>query len=254
MRPRKVAVFDIDGTIFRSSLLIELVEQLIRDGIFPSAARRKYELAYRAWLDRKGSYEDYIWAVIRAFDRHVKGVREKDFLKAVKNMHAIHKDRVYRYTRDLVRNLKKRGYFLLAISHSPKYVVDGFAKRLGFDKVYGRYLGLDARGRFTGKTLHFDVIGDKARALERAARKEHLTLRGSWGVGDTESDISMLRMVTHPICFNPNRELYRAARRNGWKVVVERKDVVYTLAPRAAFEARVIKRREEVKQGRGDAV
>jgi len=29
---KKVAVFDVDGTIFRSSLLIQLVEQLIRDG------------------------------------------------------------------------------------------------------------------------------------------------------------------------------------------------------------------------------
>ena len=34
--PRKVAVFDVDGTIFRSSLLIQLVERLIADGLFPA--------------------------------------------------------------------------------------------------------------------------------------------------------------------------------------------------------------------------
>ena len=39
----------------------------------------------------------------------------------------------------------------------------------------------------------------------------------------------MLELVERPICFNPSRELYKAAKRLGWKVVVERKDVVYDI-------------------------
>lgn len=35
---RKVAFFDIDGTVFRSSLLIELVNALIAEGVFPKEA------------------------------------------------------------------------------------------------------------------------------------------------------------------------------------------------------------------------
>ncbi|MFH1246283.1 MAG: HAD-IB family phosphatase, partial [Candidatus Liptonbacteria bacterium] len=178
---RKVAVFDIDGTIFRSSLLIELVEQLISRGIFPRTAARMYAEDYRNWLDRKDSYEKYILAVVRAFEKHIKGVNEKDFLKVVRRVNELHHDRAYRYTRNLVRKLKRRNYFLLAISHSPKYIVEGFAKQMGFNKVYGRYLELDKRGRFTGKTLHLDVINNKAHVLARAVEKEKLTLRGSWG-------------------------------------------------------------------------
>jgi phosphoserine phosphatase len=49
------------------------------------------------------------------------------------------------------------------------------------------------------------------------------------GVGDTESDIPFLKLVDRPICFNPNRKLYAAAKRHGWKVVVERKDVIYKI-------------------------
>jgi phosphoserine phosphatase len=49
------------------------------------------------------------------------------------------------------------------------------------------------------------------------------------GVGDTESDISFLELVEKPICFNPNKRLYTYAKRNDWKVVVERKDVIYEL-------------------------
>ena len=60
--PRKVAIFDIDGTIFRSSLLIELVEVFIELGLFPVEVRTQYEKEKVLWLDRKGDYESYIMA------------------------------------------------------------------------------------------------------------------------------------------------------------------------------------------------
>ena len=34
----KVAIFDIDGTIYRSSFLVEIVDALIQEGIFPKRA------------------------------------------------------------------------------------------------------------------------------------------------------------------------------------------------------------------------
>lgn len=226
---KKFAVFDIDGTIFRSSLLIELVEALIAKGIFPVSTRRLYAKEHQAWLDRRGGYDTYIWAVIRAFDRKIKGVGEHDFLRVVERVIKEHEHREYRYTRDLVRRLKRQGYFLLAISHSPKYIVDRFAKHLGFHKAYGFIFELDERGRFTGVREHLDLILNKAAVLRRAVEKEHLDLRRSIGVGDTESDISFLKLVQKPICFNPNRVLYREARRRGWTVVIERKDMIYEL-------------------------
>lgn len=226
-KKKRVAIFDIDGTIFRSSLLIELVDALIEERIFPANARRVYARAYANWLDRRDSYDKYIMGVIAAFDRHVKGVREKDFLRVARSVVAFHKNRVYRYTRDLVRDLKRRGYFLLAISHSPKYIVHEFARQIGFTKVYGRMLTVGGNGKFTGGILHADVIGDKEKILMRAIEKENLTLAGSIGVGDTESDIAFLKRVHRPICFNPNSILYREAKKRGWEIVVERKDVIY---------------------------
>ena len=100
---------------------------------------------------------------------------------------------------------------------------------MGFDKIYGRIYEVDKQKRFTGKLLYLDFISDKAEILKRAVEKEKLTLKGSVGVGDTESDIAFLKMVEKPICFNPNQKLYKYAKRAGWKIVVERKDVVYSL-------------------------
>jgi len=73
------------------------------------------------------------------------------------------------------------------------------------------------------------LIANKANILKRAVEREGLTLEGSIGVGDTEGDIPFLEMVETPICFNPNALLYRHAKRLGWQVVVERKDVIYKL-------------------------
>jgi len=226
---RKTAIFDIDGTIFRSSLLIELVDALIHENLFPASARKIYTAAYKRWSERKDDYEKYIMAVVAAFMKHIKGVRYPDFARVAAKVVAFHQNRVYRFTRDLVKDLKKRDYYLLAISQSPMELVQGFGKKMGFDKMYGRMYEVADNGRFTGKIVNFELISDKSRVVKRAVAKENLTLRGSYGVGDTEGDIPMLKSVQYPICFNPNKKLFDYAKRHKWKIVVERKDMIYSM-------------------------
>ncbi len=226
---KKVAIFDIDGTIFRSSLLIELVNMLIEKGIFPRTARSEFEEAHKLWLERKGEYDTYIMAVVGVFMKHLKGVYYGDFKDAAKEVIAVQKNHVYRYTRDLIKTLKADDYYLLAISHSPKAILEDFCKEYGFDKVYGKLYETGETGKFTGNIMEEHLIANKANVVRRAVEKEGLTLDHSIGVGDSETDIPFLEMVMKPICFNPNSKLYRYAKLNSWKVVVERKDVVYEL-------------------------
>jgi HAD superfamily hydrolase (TIGR01490 family) len=224
-----MAVFDVDGTIFRSSLLIQLVDRLIENDAFPKEARRIYEKEYEKWLNREGDYQEYIHAVVTAFNTHLKGVHYSALADAAEEIVEEQWKRVYRYTRALLKDLKERGYYLLAVSHSPKTVLDKFCPRMGFDKAYGIVYEIGPQELFTGSMLDEHLILNKAAILKRAVEKEHLTLKNSIGVGDTESDISFLELVAKPICFNPNMKLYTYARRMKWKVVVERKDVVYEL-------------------------
>jgi len=227
---RKVAIFDIDGTIFRSSLLIEVTEALVQKGLFPLEMKNVYKKAYKNWADRKDSYDKYIDAVVKAFEKNIKGVDHSNFLKMTKRIVDFYKNRVYRYTRDLVRELKKKNYYILAISNSPKALVDEFCKHFGFDKVYGRIFEINKRGKYTGKIMYTDLLSDKSKMLKRAIQKENLTLKDSIGVGDSESDIPFLKMVKRPICFNPNSKLYQQARHAGWEIIIERKDVIYQMS------------------------
>jgi HAD superfamily phosphoserine phosphatase-like hydrolase len=235
-RQKKVAIFDIDGTIFRSSLLLELLEALIAEGVIPLKARREYAAAWRRWQARAGtaesgfSYYEFISGVIAAYRGYITGVRRAEVWRVADKVVKFQKVRLYRFTRDLVRRLG-RTHFLLAISHSPYEVVAPFAKSLGFDKVYAQVYEVDGRVCFTGRVLYEDLILDKGKVLRRAVEKEHLTLKGSIGVGDTESDIPFLKLVEQPIVFNPSKKLYDYAKARGWEVVVERKDVIYRLRP-----------------------
>ena len=226
-KPIKLAVFDIDGTIFRSSLVIELSHALVEAGIFPQAAKREIAKEYLAWLDRKGTYEAYINKVVKIYIKHICGQRYNAVKRIAENVIAYQKDRVYRYTRDLIKQLKKQNYFLVAISGSPSYIVEAYAKAIGFNLFFGTELEIKD-GKFTGNIANLDSAYNKAGIIKALAKQyPTIKLKKSLAVGDTESDMQMLSLVGQPIAFNPNMELAKIAQKKQWKVVVERKDVVF---------------------------
>ena len=225
---RKVAFFDIDGTVFRSSLLIELVNALILEGVFPKDALEYFREARERWSNREGEYKAYVDAVVQTFEKHIRGVHYGELADIGRQVVARKRLYVYRYTRDLIINLKSEGYYLVAISHSPKTVLDDFCFQYGFDKVYGRLYEIGPQDRFTGVITNEHLISNKANIVKRVLNNNlDLTSEDSLAVGDTENDIPLLEMVNFPICFNPNQVLYEYAKRMKWEVVVERKDVIY---------------------------
>lgn len=223
-----VAFFDIDGTLFRSSLLIELVEELIDEGLFPAAAELDYQEAKERWQNREGTYEAYIEAVVKCFLVHIKGVHYGDFADLGRALVDQQGKKVYRYTRDLIQSLKADGWYLVAVSQSPKSILDDFCHHYGFDKVYGRIYEIGPQDRFTGRVIDEYLIQNKANIAKRVFDNNQLLRKESaMAVGDTEGDIPLLELVGQPICFNPNERLLEHARLMKWPVVVERKDVIY---------------------------
>ncbi len=227
---KKIAVFDIDGTIFRSSLTIALINRLVEDGVFPLKAQKEVEKDYLAWLDRKGTYDQYLSRVVNIYYRYINGCKVSDVNRVVKKVIAWEKDRVYVFTRDLVKKLKREGYFLLAISGSPEYIVSYFAQYMGFNAYYGSMLEIKNK-KFTNREANRDAVRNKRKILQGfiSAAPFHVDLKKSVAVGDSPSDISMLEMVGRPIVFNPDNTLARHASKKGWEIVVERKNVIYKI-------------------------
>jgi phosphoserine phosphatase len=131
----------------------------------------------------------------------------------------------------VARRLKQAGYQLIAISGSPQEILDLFLKPLRFDRSWGTVLAQDAEGCYTGEVLQ-DPFKNKRQVLEEFLGDKDAGLEDSVGMGDTLSDVGFLELVHTPIAFNPNRSLFEVARRRGWPIVVERKDVIYNLQKR----------------------
>lgn len=227
---RPFAVFDIDGTIFRSGLYREAIYELLSAGKLPKNIAELFDPFEIKWKKRQSdaAFNEYVYAMAMAIDKSLPQIKIADFEAAADRVFKRLSDYVYVYTRGLVEELKKDGYFLIAISGSQDELVKPFAEKYGFDLWIGQHY---ERGDeyYTGKIIKThkgkDVI------LKKIAADHNLSFDGSFAIGDTRGDISMLSLVDNPIAFNPDRELFEAAKQNGWKVVVERKNMIYELEP-----------------------
>ncbi len=223
---KRLAVFDIDGTIFRKNLAFELIDELAWMKIFDKSVRNELVKLYTNWLDHKGVYDDYRKALVSLYSKNIIGCRREDILEASRIVVPFYKDRTYVFTFNLIKKLREENYAIVAISGSPSEIVEEYNKYLKFDAVFGSVYELDANGIYTGKAV-FEPTKDKGQAVRQYLAENNLSLAGSYGVGDTESDAAFLKMVENPIAFNPNDNLKKIAEQEDWRIVVEKKDVVY---------------------------
>ncbi len=225
---RPFAVFDIDGTLIRWQLYHAIAEALAKRGYIDARTHQKIRDARMLWKRRThgeafGAYQSELVIV---YEKLLLDLSVKSFNEAVQVVFDEYKDQVYTYTRELIKQLKKDGYLLFAISGSQMEIVSKISKHYGFDDCVGTIYEHEG-DKFTGAvTLH---LGGKNVVLKELIKKHHASLKGSVAVGDGASDISMLEMVKIPIAFNPEKKLFDYAKGKGWKIVVERKNMVYEL-------------------------
>ncbi|MDO8265637.1 MAG: HAD family phosphatase [Candidatus Saccharibacteria bacterium] len=229
---RKFAAFDIDGTISRNALFLQIVDELIARGNLPKDYRSSLDSKFEEYKKRKhkNSFKDYMMLSVNILLDNLNSISVQDYRKAVDAVIAKNSDYLYVYTTDLIEKLRAQGYFLIALSGSEMYSVQKFTEKLGFDLAIGEYYH-EKEGFFTGKIDH--VFKQKDIFLKKFIIEHDLTLEGSYAVGDSSGDLSMLRIVDNPVAFNPEDTLYEEAKKQGWKIVVERKNVIYQLEPKS---------------------
>lgn len=228
-KKNKIAIFDVDGTIFRKNLHFELIDELVWMKIFPKEVRNQLVRLYTDWLEHKGTYEAYRLALVDLYNKHIKDCRISDVKKASKIVIPFHENRTYIFAEDLMRYLKRENYHIIAVSGSPLEIVEEYNQRhLKFDYVFGSVYETKG-GKYTGG-ITFEPTKNKGQTVKQYIYENSIDLEESYGVGDTESDVSFLKMVENPIAFNPNHNLKKIAEKKGWRIVVEKKDVIYEIA------------------------
>lgn len=230
---RPFAVFDIDGTLIRWQLYHALADELARRGHLDTKQFQKVRAARMAWKKRtdNDSFTQYEHTLVELVDEAITGIRVTDLAVACSSVLAEYKDQVYTYTRQLIRGLKAKNYLLFAISASQAEIVSLLAEYYGFDD-YGGSIYEVKDGVFTGQA---DILRQerKPEYLKQLVSTHHARWQDSMGVGDSESDIPMLATVEQPIAFNPTKKLFEHAEKQGWPIVIERKNMIYKLEPKS---------------------
>lgn len=228
MMSRKFAVFDIDGTLIRWQLYHAIVDQIVNLGYPNENAKHKLKKARMVWKNRQyeEAFSDYEKELIRIYESSFNELRPEQFDQLVDGVIDRYKDQVYTFTRDLVQDLRQKGYFLIAISGSHQELVEKLAQYYNFDSWVGtKYERI--HGKFSGKKYVPSM--NKSAVLHKIITENNLAMDDSYAVGDTISDLPVLEMVDNPIAFNPEKKLLKASSNNGWKIVIERKNVIYQL-------------------------
>jgi HAD superfamily phosphoserine phosphatase-like hydrolase len=227
---KQFAVFDIDGTIVRRTLLQLIVAELVNRGRVDGAAAGDVE---RILHDGRQRITDDNFGVYMKQGLDMLIERSGGTLSLADYDEAIHAvansltSTTYVYTRQLIDTLKKNGFYLIAISGSELRAVQAVATALGFDTCAAHIKYVDDGTVLTGEVIKYPV--EKDQVLKAIIKDHGLSTKGSMAVGDTSKDVPMFEVVDQPIAFNPNQELFKVAREKGWMVVLERKDVVYGL-------------------------
>ena len=226
------AFFDIDGTIYRNSLLTEHFKKMIKyELIDPLAYEEKVKETFKLWNERKGDYDKYLLSLTESYVNAMIGISEKDNDFVSDQVLNLSGNRVYRYTRERIKWHKEQGHKVIFISGSPDFLVRRMANKWGADDYQGSiYHTKD--GRFSGEISPMWDSRNKIKSLNRFCEKYNLDLEKSYAYGDTSGDYSMLKSVGNPIAINPSKEFLEKLRENQEiykkvQVIIERKDVIY---------------------------
>ena len=106
------------------------------------------------------------------------------------------------------------------VSAAGDELVQLLARILYMDGGIGTSYEVGEDGMFTGELGGAFMYGEgKVEAMRRFADQHDIDLGASFAYSDSVSDLPMLRAVGTPVVVNPDEELTRIAREEGWRVM-----------------------------------
>lgn len=229
------AFFDVDGTLYRDSLMVEHFKKLIKyevldASIWHGSAKEKFE----NWKKRHGDYEEYLLEIAEIYLNSMKGLDQSYINFITDQVIKLKGERVYRYTRDRIKWHQEENHKVIFISGSPSFLVEKMAEAYGVKYFKGTEYLIDKNNCFTGKLKPMWESDCKITAINQFVEELDIDLKASYAYGDTNGDLDMLKMVGHAILINPIKKLVENIQadpelQKKAKIIVERKDVIYNI-------------------------
>lgn len=234
MEKKIVAFFDIDGTIFRDSLMIAHFHKMREYKIIDDSSwSSNINFSEERWQKRRVDYDDFLDDISNAYMESLKGVSYEDIMFTARHTMRSRADEVYRFTKHRIQRHRELGHMVIFISGSPDFLVRQMAEIWKAD-IYMGSKYIFEEGIFTGQIIPMWDSQSKLKTISALTEEYGIDLKNSFAYGDTNGDFTMLKSVGHPFAINPAKELLENIKRDDELskkaiIVVERKDVIYKL-------------------------
>jgi HAD superfamily hydrolase (TIGR01490 family) len=147
------------------------------------------------------------------------GVRVRDMQRLAPQVLAGVLPRLYPQMLQIAYEHQDAGRPIIICTAAAQEMAELMAIVLSFDGAIGSVSEISG-GAYTGREGgHFTYREGKAAAMRDFAAAEQVDLSRSYAYTDSESDLPMLRLVGNPVAVNPDSELAKIARAEGWDIL-----------------------------------
>jgi HAD superfamily hydrolase (TIGR01490 family) len=212
------AFFDLDRTLMAGSSAFQFGRAAYKSGL---VSRR--QLVNDAWENvlfrLRGSTDASTDALRDRIAQMLEGVRVRELQRLAPDVLAGVLPRLYPQMLELAYAHQDEGRPIFICTAAAQEMAELMAIVLTFDGAVGSVSEV-VDGYYTGRAGGpFTYREGKAQAIRELADREGIDLGASWAYSDSESDVPMLRLVGHAVAVNPDAELTRIARAEGWEVL-----------------------------------
>ena len=215
---RGAAFFDLDRTLIAGSTSFQFGRAAYRAGMVTrrDVARDTYEnVVFRL----RGSTDAGTDAIRERVGKLLEGVHVRDLQRLSPTVLAGVLPRLYPRMLELAYEHQDAGRPVFICTAAAQEMAELLAIVLTFDGAVGSVAEV-IDGVYTGREGGpFNYREGKAQAIRELAEREEIDLAASYAYSDSESDLPMLRLVGHPVAVNPDKELARVARDEGWETL-----------------------------------
>ena len=202
------AIFDVDGTLVRSSTERLFFAFLLWRGVISPARALAY--GKRLFLNRATRHGD---------KSYLQGLPARSITALARECyHTLIRPRLSRAGWDCLRQHQRQGHRIVVLTGSLEGLMLPLQEEVQADWLVATRLET-CQGRYTGRLAGLHPRGDnKLRLLRQLSQAAGFDLSRSYAYADHIADLPLLEQVGQPVAVNPCRRLRRAAREKSWPV------------------------------------